>query len=159
MRKKTLLAMLGMLLMLIFSVMCTSRENSDIDIVSAERLPNAQSPLIQFFYEIIPDGVVVQALNCDIDGDGTEDAILLFEDSTSKTGLAVMLDNSICSGIHLASDCDYVYSEKAELCCFDGKTSVALKLKDPDTSESYPQIVEITFDQEEKTIEYRIISN
>ena len=139
-----------------FSAYCIGFGKSDYP--PFESTSEVQSSYADSLREIVPEGIVLQELNCDIDANGSTDAILLYEDGNSKTCLAVMLHDSFCEGISLASGCGYTYSSEAELKCLGDKFLVSVELNNPENGETYQYSIEISYNHHERMIEYRIMN-
>ena len=70
------------------------REFGRDEYATFEDILETQSSFVDSLKEIVPNAVVLQELNCDIDSNGSTDGILLYEDDKSKTWLAIMLCDS-----------------------------------------------------------------
>lgn len=159
MKKKCALIFVGgLLLMSLFSVYYC-REFGRDEYTTFEDILETQSSFVDSLKEIVPNAVVLQELNCDIDSNGSTDGILLYEDDKSKTCLAIMLCDSFWEGISLASGCGFTYASKATLAYSNGRASISVELEDSKNGTIHPYSIDISYNQSEKMIEYRIISN
>lgn len=112
------------------------------------------------FESIMPESRIFDYLICDIDGNELEDYIILFSKASDTTpvaaGLSVCLDNSMWSGIDLASGTDFVFCSAPSVRFEDDTPIISLEIQDTNSNIKYLYEVEFSYDSKNREANYSI---
>ena len=106
--------------------------------------------------EMFPEAEIYGRILYDLDGNGEDDAIILYtlDERSITSGLAVCLSNSNYSGI----DLNGIFCSKADLTFENERPVISFDLKIPEREETYVYHVEYSYHKTEKEANFAIVS-
>lgn len=112
------------------------------------------------FESIMPEAKIFDFLICDIDGNELEDYIILFSKASDTNpvaaGLSVCLDDSMWSGIDLASGTDFAFCSAPSVRFEDAMPIISVKIQDTKSNIEYLYEVEFSYDSKSREANYSI---
>lgn len=165
MMRKRFMCLLALLLVVCSIFGCANPKTGNAGVSNSNELPQDSTvempeDLLQDFTNIIPDAVIHDVIREDMDGDGTEDHIILYtsEEKPVYAGVSVCLTDSNHSAVDLSGDREWKFSSKATVIWEEDVPIISVCLTDPADGTLYQYDVAYTYDSANKEVNYKISS-